>query len=162
MRLGAQGLGFGNRLVRLVAGGLGFGNRLGRLVAMGLGFGKPASEASSRGLGFGNRLGRLVAEGLGFGNKLVRLVARGLGFGNQLHTIVVRCIKLAKNSIHQRRAGWTSGLVLGLEERWSWVRILLNLWTFFFFFRVQKISKFFGGLVTGTPSAKFPVPVPVL
>ena len=48
--------------------GLGFGNRLGRLVAMGLGFGKPASEASSRGLGFGNRLGRLVAGGLGFGN----------------------------------------------------------------------------------------------
>ena len=68
VRLGAQGLGFGNRLVRLVAGGLGFGNRLGRLVAMGLGFGKPASEASSRGLGFGNRLGRLVAGGLGFGN----------------------------------------------------------------------------------------------
>ena len=33
---------------------------------------------------------------------------------------------------------------------------------FFFFFRFQKISKFFGGLVTGTPSAKFPVPVPVL
>ena len=69
MRLGAQGLGFGNRLVRLVAGGwVKFGNRLGRLVAMGLGFGKPASEASSRGLGFGNRLGRLVAGGLGFGN----------------------------------------------------------------------------------------------
>ena len=45
MRLGAWGLDFGNRLVRLVAGGLGFGNQLGRLVAMDLGFSKPASEA---------------------------------------------------------------------------------------------------------------------
>ena len=94
---------------------------------MGLGFSKPASEASSRRLEFSNWLGRPVAEGLGFGNWLVRLVARGLGFGNQLHTIVVRCIKLAKKSIQQQRAGWTSGLGLGPEEQWSWVRILLNL-----------------------------------
>ena len=63
MRLGAQGLGFGNRLVRrLVAGGLSFSNQLGRLVDVGLGFGKPASKASSPGLGFGNCLVRLVAR----------------------------------------------------------------------------------------------------
>ena len=31
-----------------------------------------------------------------------------------------------------------------------------------FFFHSQKNSKFFGGLVTSTPSTKFPVPVPVL
>ena len=33
---------------------------------------------------------------------------------------------------------------------------------FFFLFCSQKSSKFFGGLVAGTRSRKFPVPVPVL
>ena len=129
MRLGAQGLGFGNRLVRLVAGGLGFGNRLGRLVAVGLGFGKPASEASSRrGLGFGNRLGRLVAGGLGFGNWLVRLVATVWVSVTSYIDYSGKVYKIGqKRGIRQRRIGWLSGLGLGLEERWSWVRIPLNL-----------------------------------
>ena len=55
--------------------------------------------------------------------------------------------------------GWLSGLGLGLGlvERWSWVRIPLELWTFFFlsFFHFQKFSKFFGGLVAGTQAKNF-------
>ena len=84
----------------------------------------------------------------------MRLVARGLDFGNQLRTIVERCIKLAKNSVQQQRARWLSGPELGLEEWWSWISYPAQPMNFF---SHSQIFKFFGGLVTGTPSAKFPV-----
>ena len=87
---------------------------------------------------------RLGAWGLGFGDWLARLVARGLGFSNQLRTIVVRCIKLAKwhpaAACQVAEWGWRSG-GHGLESCSAYE---------LFFSRSQKISKFFGGLVTGT------------
>ena len=52
------------------------------------------------------------------------------------------------------RAGAGGAVVVGSNPAQSMI--------FFFFFRSQKISMFFGGLVTGTPSANFPVLVPVL
>ena len=74
---------------------------------------------------------------------------------------MVRCIKryLAAASWVDEwaRAGAGDGLVM----RWSWVRIPFGYSSFFFFFPLEKFSKFFGGLIAGTRSAKFPVPVPV-
>ena len=52
------------------------------------------------------------------------------------------------------RAGADEAMVMGSNPA--------RLFEFFFFFLpLEKISKFFGGLIAGTPSAKFPVPVPV-
>ena len=73
---------------------------------------------------------------------------------------MVRCINLAKKKhIPQRRAGLAERtrtgaggtVVMCSNAAWS-----LNFFSFFYF------SKCFGGLVAGTRSAKFPVPVPGL
>ena len=90
------------------------------------------------------RLVRLGAVGWGFGK---RLVARGLGLGygcwGGVSIIVVRCIKVAKKGILQRRGGWLSGVWLGVVEWWSWVRILLGCLCFFFFLPLEKIFQVF-------------------
>ena len=79
--------------------------------------------------------------------------------------IVARSINLAKNSIQQRRAGWLSRLGLGLVVRWYGgpgfeSRLVYEF--FFFFLTLEKFLNFLVGLVAGTRSAKFPVPVPGL
>ena len=52
------------------------------------------------------------------------------------------------------RAG--AGAGAGKEMVMLWVQIPLR---FFFSSHLRKFSKFFGGLIAGTRSAKFPVPV---
>ena len=76
---------------------------------------------------------------------------------------MVRCIKLAKNGIQQwrawlaerTRAGAGRTVVMGLNPS-------CLIFEFFFFLSLSKVSKFFGGLVAGTRSENFSVPVPGL
>ena len=113
---------------------------------MGLGFDKPASEASSRGLGFVNWLGRLVA-------RVWVSVTSCIDYSGKVYKICQKRHPAAVDRVAEwTRAGAGEVVAVGLN-----LALSMN-----FFSPSQKISEFFGGLVTGTPSTKFPVPVPVL
>ena len=76
----------------------------------------------------------------------------GFGFGlwvvTRVSIIVARCINLAKKSIQQRRAGWLSGLGLGLVVLGSNPVWSMNFFFFFFFsLTFEKFLSFLAGLV---------------
>ena len=52
--------------------------------------------------------------------------------------IVTRCIKVEKRVSSSGELGWQSGLGLWLVERWSWVRIPLDLC----FFHLHRMAEF--------------------
>ena len=90
----------------------------------------------------------------------------GLGYGcsPRVSIIVTRCIKVAKNSIQQRRAGLAERSRAGAGAGEAVVLGSNPAWIFGFFFfssTFEKFLSFLAGYYAGTRSAKFSVPVPV-